>query len=139
MNVRLIATEQDYEEALAEIRRLWASKPGTCERDKLELLAMLVHQYERQREPIPELDPVAAIRFRMEQQGLTRKELVPIFGTTGRVSEVLNGKRGLTVEMIRRLHARLGIPLASLIGRPARSRPPRQNRASAGSKRRKAA
>jgi HTH-type transcriptional regulator/antitoxin HigA len=113
MKIRLISTEPEYEEMLAEIRRLWSIEP--VDADKLELLAMLAHRYEREREPLPALDPIDAILFRMDQAGLSRKDLVPIFGTPGRVSEVLRGKRPLSLEMIRKLHWKLGIPLESLI------------------------
>lgn len=115
MDIRLIHSTSDYEEAFAEIQRLWEAKPGTPDEGKLELLAMLVHNYERSLEPLPALDPVEAIKFRMEQQGLSRKDLLPIFGTTARVSEILGGKRGLTLDMIRKLHDTFDIPLESLI------------------------
>jgi HTH-type transcriptional regulator/antitoxin HigA len=121
MDIRLIGTAADYKEALAEVDRLWDAKPGSPDEAKLELLAMLVHNYERSREPLPPLDPVEAIKFRMEQQGLSRKDLLPVFGTTARVSEVLGGKRALTLDMIRKLHARFGIPLESLIAPAVRS------------------
>ena len=109
--IRLIATDDDYKEALAEVERLWGAAPGTPEEGKLELLAMLVQNFERSVEPLPPLDPVEAIKFRMEQQGLSRKALLPVFGTTARISEVLTGKRALTLDMIRKLHALLAIPL----------------------------
>ena len=118
MDIRLIATDADYKEALAEVERLWGAAPGTPDEGKLELLAMLVHNYERSLEPMPPGDPVEAIKFRMEQQGLSRKALLPVFGTTARISEVLSGKRALTLDMIRKLHAVFGIPLESLIGAP---------------------
>jgi HTH-type transcriptional regulator/antitoxin HigA len=116
MDIRLIGTIADYNEALAEIERLWGAEQGSADEAKLELLAMLVHNYERSREPLPHLDPVSALKFRMEQQGLTRKDLIQVFGTTARVSEVLSGKRTLTLDMIRKLHALFAIPLESLIG-----------------------
>lgn len=122
MDIRLIATDDDYKEALAEVERLWGAAPGTPDEGKLELLAMLVHNYERSLEPMPPLDPVEAIKFRMEQQGLSRKALLPVFGTTARISEVLSGKRALTLDMIRKLHALFGIPLESLIGAPVESK-----------------
>jgi HTH-type transcriptional regulator/antitoxin HigA len=130
MNIRLLSTDEDYQEALAEIERLWDAEPP--DEAQLELLAMLVHNYERSREPLPVLDPVEAIKFRMDQQGLTRKDLLPIFGTTARISEVLNGKRALTLEMIRKLHDAFAIPLESLIAPPA----PAKKKASRKSKRR---
>ncbi len=129
MDIRLIGTVADYKEALAEIDRLWDAESGSPDEAKLELLAMLVHNYERSREPLPPLDPVEAIKFRMEQQGLSRKDLLPVFGTTARVSEVLGGKRALTLDMIRKLHARFGIPLESLIAPAVRS-PDKRKKAS---------
>ena len=129
MKIRLISTEAGYEEALAEIRRLWQTGPSGAQADKLELLAMLAHRYEREREPLPNLDPVDAILFRMDQAGLSRKDLVPIFGTPGRVSEVLRRKRPLSIEMIRKLHWKLGIPLESLVPeKPGRARAPNSRR-----------
>jgi HTH-type transcriptional regulator/antitoxin HigA len=122
MDIRLIATDDDYKEALAEVERLWGAAPGTPDEGKLELLAMLVHNYERSLEPLPPLDPVEAIKFRMEQEGLSRKSLLPVFGTTAGISEVLSGKRALTLDMIRKLHAGFGIPLESLIGTPVVSK-----------------
>lgn len=97
---------------------------------------MLVHRYEREREPLPDLDPIIAITFRMEQQGLSRKDLTPIFGTAGRASEVLRGKRGLSLEMIRGLHFKLGIPLESLV--PAKPFRPKRRRSGAKPRRRAA-
>src|SRR5262245_59102030 len=137
MDIRLIANETDYAAALAEIKRLWGAEPGTADRDKLEILAMLAQRYEREREPLPTLSPLEAIKFRMEQQHLTRRDLVPILGTRARVSEILNGRRSLTLEMIRRLHERLGIPLESLIGRTRK--PARRARSTGATKRRQRA
>ena len=76
---------------------------------------MLAQNYERRREPLPKADPIEAIKFRMDQQGLSRKDLLPIFGTTARISEILSGKRPLTLKMVQKLHFRLGIPLDSLV------------------------
>jgi HTH-type transcriptional regulator/antitoxin HigA len=94
--------------------------PAACSGASLKWLVMLAHRYEREREPLPELDPIEAIKFRMDQQGLSRRDLLGIFGTTARVSEVLNGRRPLTLDMIRKLHGELGIPLESLI-RPVKA------------------
>lgn len=115
-----IRTDADHEAALAEVERLWGSRAGTPEGDRLDVLATLIDAYEAKHHPIDPPDPIEAIRFRMEQQGLTRKDLEPIFGSRSRTSEVLNRKRGLSIEMIRQLHARLGIPAEVLIrpGRP---------------------
>ena len=129
MDIRPIRTDADYKEAVAEIERLWDAEPGTAEEAKVELLAMLVHNYERGLEPLPPLDPVEAIKFRMEQQGLTRKDLLPVFSTTARVSEVLGRKRALTLDMIRKLHALFDIPLESLIA-PGTKTSPKKKRAS---------
>jgi HTH-type transcriptional regulator/antitoxin HigA len=120
MDIRIITTEADYEEALVEIDRLWNARAHSPEEARRELLAMLAHNYERTIEPLPSLDPIAAIEFRMEQQGLTRKDLLPAFGTTARASEILTRKRALTLDMIRKLHALFDIPLEALIGDSSR-------------------
>jgi HTH-type transcriptional regulator/antitoxin HigA len=114
-----IRSETDYEAALAEVERLWGAKSGTPDGDRLDVLATLVDAYEAERYPMDPPDPIEAIKFRMEQQGLTRKDLEPIIGTRTRVAEVLNRKRGLSIDMIRRLHERLGISADVLI-RPSR-------------------
>jgi HTH-type transcriptional regulator/antitoxin HigA len=113
-----IRTEADYEAALAEVERLWGAKSGTAG-DRLDILATLIDAYEAEHYPMDPPDPIEAIKFRMEQQGLTRKDLEPIIGTRTRVAEVLNRKRGLSIDMIRRLHERLGISADVLI-RPSR-------------------
>lgn len=95
------------------------AKPGSKEGDELEILTTLVEAYEARRYPIDPPDPIDAILFRMEQQGLSRKDLEPYLGHSGRVSEILNRQRALSLDMIRRLHRGLGIPLESLI-RPIR-------------------
>jgi HTH-type transcriptional regulator/antitoxin HigA len=115
-----IRTEADYNAALAEIERLWGAKSGTPEGDRLDILATLVDAYENEHHPIDPPDPIEAIKFRMEQQGLTRKDLEGILGTRTRVAEVLNRRRGLSINMIRRLHEKLGIPAEVLI-RPSRT------------------
>ena len=117
--VRPIRTKRDYEAALKEIERLWCSKSGTPEGDRLDVLATLVDAYEAVHYPIDPPDPIEAIKFRMEQQGLTRKDLEPLIGTRTRVAEVLNRKRSLSIGMIRRLHDALGISAEVLI-RPSR-------------------
>lgn len=115
MAIRPIRTRKDHREALAEIERLWNAKRGTAAYDRLDVLVTLVEAYERKHVPLPAPDPVEAILFRMEQQGLTRKDLEPMIGSRARVSEVLNYKRDLTLPMIRALHDKLGIPAESLI------------------------
>ena len=117
-NIRSIRSEADYERGLLEIERLWHARPGSVEKAELEALGALVEAYEERVYPVPNPDPIEAIKFRMEQGGLTSTDLLPIFGTRGRVSEVLNRKRPLTLDMIRQLHYRLGIPLQSLVTPP---------------------
>ena len=117
--VRPVRSEADYEAAMAEIERLWGAKSGTPEGDRLDVLATLVDAYESEHDPIDPPDPIEAIKFRMDQQGLTRRDLEAILGTRARVAEVLNRKRDLSIGMIRRLHERLGISAEVLI-RPVR-------------------
>jgi HTH-type transcriptional regulator/antitoxin HigA len=117
--VRPIRSKRDHEAALREIERLWGAKTGTPEGDRLDVLATLVDAYEAEHYPIDPPDPIEAIKFRMEQQGLTRRDLEEIIGTRTRIAEVLNRKRGLSIAMIRRLHERLGISADVLI-RPSR-------------------
>jgi HTH-type transcriptional regulator / antitoxin HigA len=119
VEVRPIRTKRDYESALKEVERLWGAKAGTSDGDRLDVLATLVDAYEAEHYPMDPPDPVEAIKFRMEQQGLTRRDLEEIIGTRTRIAEVLNRKRGLSIRMIRRLHERLGISADVLI-RPSR-------------------
>ena len=115
MDVKPIRNERQHRAALKEIERLWAAKPGSAEHDRLEVLATLVEDYEEKHQPIYPPDPIAAIRFRMEQLDLDRKALEPSIGSRARVSEVLSGRRRLTLDMIRRLHRQLGIPAEILL------------------------
>ena len=117
--VRPIRTETDHALAMAEVERLWGAPVGTPEGDRLDVLATLIDAYENEHYPMDPPDPIAAIQFRMEQQGLTRKDLEPMIGSRTRVAEVLNRKRNLSVAMIRRLHEGLGISAEILI-RPTR-------------------
>jgi HTH-type transcriptional regulator / antitoxin HigA len=117
--VRPIRTKRDYEAALKEVERLWGAKTGTRDGDRLDVLATLIDAYETEHYPMDPPDPIEAIKFRMEQQGLSRRDLEEIIGTRTRIAEVLNRKRGLSVGMIRRLHERLGISAEVLI-RPSR-------------------
>ena len=119
MDIRPIRTKRDYERALRRIETLMDAGPGTDEGDELEVLATLVDVYEEKHFPVGAADPVEAILFRMDQQGLERKDLEPFIGSRHRVSEVLNRKRGLSLDMIRRLHGGLGIPLQVLVGEVA--------------------
>ncbi len=121
MEIRPIRTEADYKATLKEVSRLMESDPdlGTPDGDRLDILATLVQAYESKHYPIDLPDPVEAIKFRMEQAGLTPKDLEPMIGRMNRVYEVLNRKRALTLPMIWKLHQGLGIPAESLIKPPA--------------------
>ena len=110
-----IRSERDYDGALAEVEELWGAKSGTPKGDRLDILATLIEAYESEHYPMDPPDPIEAIKFRMEQQGLTRKDLEEILGTRTRVSEVLNRKRGLSINMIRALNEKLGISAEILI------------------------
>src|SRR3954471_24167231 len=110
-----IRTRADYKRALSEVERLWGAKNGTPKGDRLDVLATLIDAYEAKHYPMDPPDPIDAIQFRMEQLGLTRKDLEPLIGTRARVAEVMNRKRGLSIEMIRRLHQELGISAEVLI------------------------
>ena len=118
-DLKPIRSEADYDTALAEVERLWGAASGTPEGDRLDVLATLIDAYEAQHHPMDPPDPVEAIKFRMEQQGLSRKDLEPMIGTRTRVAEVLNRRRSLSIGMIRRLHDTLGISAEVLI-RPSR-------------------
>ena len=110
-----LRSEQDYERALQDIERLWGAKSGTPKGDHLDILAMLIDAYETEHYRMDLPDPIEAIKFRMDQQGLTRKDLERVLGTRTRVSEVLNRKRGLSINMIRQLNEKLGISAEVLI------------------------
>jgi HTH-type transcriptional regulator/antitoxin HigA len=115
--VRPIRSKRDHAAALKEAERLWGAKAGTRDGDRLDVLVTLIEAYEDEHYPIDPPDPIEAIKFRMEQQGLTRRDLEEIIGTRTRIAEVLNRKRGLSIAMIRRLNERLGIPAEVLIRR----------------------
>jgi HTH-type transcriptional regulator / antitoxin HigA len=114
-DIKPIRTEKDYDAALVEVERLWGAKPGTHEDDRLDVLVTLISAYEDEHYPMDPPDPIDAIKFRMEQQGLTRKDLEPLIGSRARVTEVLSRKRNLSIAMIRKLHKGLGIPADVLI------------------------
>ena len=116
MSIQPIHTDTDHAVALARIDALWGAVSGTPAADELEILVTLVADYEDRHHPILPPDPIEAIRFRMDQLGLTRKDLEPMVGSRARVSEVLAGKRPLTLAMIRRLRKGLGVPADVLIG-----------------------
>ena len=120
MEIKPIRTEADYEAFLAEVERLWGSEPGTPDGDRFEVLFTLVEAYEEKQYPILPPDPVEAIQYYMDSRGLDRRDLEQYIGPSGRVSEVLNRKRPLTLAMIRKLNAGLGIPAEVLIQSSAR-------------------
>jgi HTH-type transcriptional regulator/antitoxin HigA len=115
MNINLIKTENDYNQALKRLEMIFDSKRGTSEGDELEILAMLIDQYENDHFPIDLPDPIEAIKFRMEQMGYTQSDLANIIGFKSRASEILNRKRKLSLEMIRQIHVSLKIPTDVLI------------------------
>jgi HTH-type transcriptional regulator / antitoxin HigA len=115
MDIKPIRTKADYRAALKAVESLMGAKARTPDGDRLDVLVTLIEGYERQHFPMDLPDAVEAIKFRMEQQGLTPKDLEPLIGRSNRVYEVLNRRRGLTLAMIQRLHAGLGIPAESLL------------------------
>jgi HTH-type transcriptional regulator/antitoxin HigA len=115
MDIEPIKTQRDYRRALKEIEGLMTAKRNSPEGDRLDVLVTLVEAWERKHYPLDLPDPVAAIKYHMEQRGLQPRDLIPFIGSRNRVHEVLNGKRPLTLKMIWRLHQGLGIPAESLI------------------------
>ena len=115
MNIKPIKTKKDYEQALVRLEVIFDAKKGTAKGDELELLGMLVDNYENEKFPIGFPDPVEAIKFRMEQLGYTQTDLALVVGLKSRASEILNRKRKLSLEMIRQIHDRLNIPTEVLI------------------------
>src|SRR5262245_36413930 len=113
--IKQIRSERDYEAALAEVEELWGAKSRTRAGARLDVLATLIDVYENEHYPLDPPDPIEAIKFRMEQQGLTRRDLESIIGTRTRIAEVLGRKRSLSISMIRRLNEKLGIPAEILI------------------------
>jgi HTH-type transcriptional regulator/antitoxin HigA len=126
VQVKPIRTEDDYEAALARLEEIAEAEPGTPESDEFDVLAALLDRYEEQNFHIPAPTPLGAIRFRMEQQGLTPRDMEPILGSRSRVSEVLNGTRPLSLDMIRALNLHLGIPAEALLGGEASPEQPRR-------------
>ena len=120
MEIKPIRSDSDHEDALREIQRLWGAKEGTPMGDRLDVLTTLVEAYEDKHFPMEAPDPIEAIRFRLQQQGLDHHALVGVIGARSRVYKVMHRKRALSLEMIRRLNERFGIPAEILI-RPVRS------------------
>ena len=118
MKISPIRNEDDYREALSQIETLMGAQENTREGDKLDILVTLVEAYERKNYPMDLPDPVEAIKFYMEQNNMTPKDLEPVIGRKNRVYEVLNYRRPLTLKMIRNLHGQFGIPAESLIKEP---------------------
>ncbi len=115
MKLKPIKNDRELNRALKRIDELWGAKPNTPKGDELDILMLIVEKYEDEHYAIPASDPIEAIKFLMDQNGLLRKDLVPYIGTSGRVSEVLSRKRNLTLAMIRKLHEGLKIPYECLI------------------------
>jgi len=115
MNIKPIRNEADYQKALERLELIFDAKRGTPEGDELEILAIVVDNYENEHFPIGMPDPISAIKFRMEQMGMKQKDLVEMVGFKSRVSEIMNNKRKLTLDMIRKLSANLHIPTEVLI------------------------
>ncbi len=119
--IKPIRTSRDHAKAMKEVESLWGAKSGTPKGDRLDVLATLIDAWETIHYPMDPPDPIEAIKFRMEQQGLTRKDLEGIIGTRARIAEILSGKRELSIAMIRRLNAELNIPAEILI-RPSKNK-----------------
>lgn len=115
MNIKPIKTEKDYQQALKRLEKIFDAKLNSKEGDELEILSMLIEKYENKKYPIAAPDPIEAIKFRMEQMDYDKKDLEKIIGSKSRVSEILNKKRKLSLEMIRKLHLALNIPTEVLV------------------------
>ncbi len=131
MKIKPIKNERDYEEALRRVESLWESPEGSDESDELDVLATLVEAYEREHYPVDMPDPVEAIKFRLEQEGKDSRALIGVIGQRTRVYEVLRGKRSLSLNMIRELHEKFGIPANVLIQPGRKTRKPARRRSSA--------
>jgi len=124
MDIKPIRTEHDYDAALEAIEDAWGAEPGSTEADQLEVMALLVKQYEEQHHPVPPPDPIEAIKSRLDQMGLDSSALEDLLGVgRGRVSEILNKRRALNLKMIRKLNERLQIPPSVLIAEYALHKP----------------
>ena len=118
MDIKPIKTKTNYRETLKEVESLMGARANTADGERLDILVTLIEAYEKKHFPIDLPDPVEAIKFRMDQKGLTPKDLEPMIGRLNRVYEILNHKRPLTLKMIWKLHRGLGIPAESLIRQP---------------------
>jgi HTH-type transcriptional regulator / antitoxin HigA len=135
VDIKPIKTEKDHERALARIKELWDRK-DEASRDALDVIATLVQVYEDSHYPIEPVPPIEAIKFAMDQNGYEQKDLSKLFGSRSRATEVLSGKRGLNLRMIRKLHEEWGVPLESLVQeRKARRKARRADPAHAPAKR----
>ena len=121
MEIKPIKNERDYEQALRRVESLWKSPEGSPEGDELDVLATLIEAYEREHYPVDLPDPVEAIKFRLEQEGKDSRALIGVIGQRTRVYEVLRGKRSLSLNMIRELHDKFGIP-ANVLIQPGRNK-----------------
>lgn len=117
MKIKAIKTEKDYNEALSRLEKIFHAKPNSKEGDEAEVLSILIESYENTHYPIEAPDPIEAIKFRMEQLNLSKKDLAEVIGYKSRVSEIFNKKRKLTLKMIQNLHEKLNIPYESLIAK----------------------
>jgi HTH-type transcriptional regulator/antitoxin HigA len=115
MEWKVIKTEKEYQQALKQLDLIFDAKKGTKEGDQLELLSLLIDNFEKEKYPVDLPDPIEAIKFRMEQLGYKQKDLAKAIGLKSRVSEILNRKRKLSLDMIRKLHLELGIPTEVLV------------------------
>jgi HTH-type transcriptional regulator / antitoxin HigA len=115
MNIKPIKTKKDYEQAMLRLENIFGARKGTTKGDELEILSMLIEKYEDEKFPIDLPDPVEAIKFRMEQMGMTQTDLANIIGQKSRASEILNRKRKLSLDMIRQLHQQWHIPTEVLV------------------------
>ncbi len=113
--IKIIKTEEDYQKALKRLEKIFHAREGTIESDEAEILSILIEKYEDEHFPVEAPDPVEAIKFRMEQMGMTKKDLAGILGYKSRVSEIFNRKRKLTLKMVKNLHEKLNIPYESLL------------------------
>jgi len=116
MDIRPIRTDADHEAALRRVEEIWNAAPGSPEGDELDILATLIERYEEGRWPIPKASPLEVLKFMMEQNGRTQTDLANLFGSRSRASEVLNGRRELNLDQIRKLCREWHIPAAALLG-----------------------